>query len=110
MITNSWTPGQIEFMVNMGNNTKEDSMSDHEHNLNLSANDELTSKTKMFLNETRAKLKGHERRQFMARVVSLLGRGGQLRAEKKLGWDRKTIIKGTQIETIQTKAKPVISI
>jgi hypothetical protein len=96
MITNSWTPGQIEFMVSMENNTKEDSMSDHEHNLNLSAGDELTSETKAFLNETRAKLKGHQRRQFMARVVSLLGRGGQLRAEKELGWDRKTIIKGTK--------------
>ena len=96
MITNSWTPGQIEFMVNMENNTKEDSMSDHEHNLNLSAGDELNSETKAFLNETRAKLKGHQRRQFMAQVVSLLGRGGQLRAEKELGWDRKTIIKGTK--------------
>jgi len=96
MITNSWTPGQIEFMVNMENNTKEDSMSDHEHNLNLSAGDELTSETKALFNETRAKLKGHQRRQFMAQVVSLLGRGGQLRAEKELGWDRKTIIKGTK--------------
>jgi hypothetical protein len=83
-------------MVNMENNTKEESMSDHKHNLNLSAFDELTSETKAFLNETRAKLKGHERRQFMARMVSLLGRGGQLRAEKELGWDRKTIIKGTK--------------
>jgi len=56
MITNSWTAGQIEFMVNMENNTKEDSMSDHEHNLNLSAGDELNSGTTAFLNETRAKL------------------------------------------------------
>ena len=71
-------------------------MSDHEHTLNLLAIDELSLETKAFLNETRAKLKGHERRQFMARVVSLLGRGGQLRAEKELGWDRKTIIKGTK--------------
>jgi len=80
----------------MENHTKEDSMSDHEHTLNLLAIDELSLETKAFLNETRAKLKGHERRQFMARVVSLLGRGGQLRAEKELGWDRKTIIKGTK--------------
>ena len=71
-------------------------MSDYEHNLNLSAGDELNSETKAFLNETRAKLKGYQRRQFMARAVSLLGRGGQLRAEKELGWDRKTIIKGTK--------------
>jgi hypothetical protein len=84
----------MKFMVNMENNTKEDSMSDHEHNLNLSAIGELNSETKVFLNETKDKFKGHERRQFMARVVSVLGRGGQLRAEKELGWDRKTIIKG----------------
>ena len=43
---------------------------------------------------TRSQLKGHERRQFMARVVSLMGIGGQLKAERELGWDRKTIIKG----------------
>jgi hypothetical protein len=81
-------------MVNMENNIKEDSMSDHERKLKLLAIDELNPETKAFLNETKDKLKGHERRQFMARVVSLLGRGGQLRAEKELGWDRKTIIKG----------------
>ena len=30
----------------------------------------------------------------MANVVLLLGRGGQSRAERELGWDRKTIGKG----------------
>ena len=60
-------------------------MSEHEHDLNRLANGELTSETKALLKETRDKLKGAERRQFMARVVSVLGRGGQLRAEKELG-------------------------
>ncbi len=69
-------------------------MSEHEHDLTRLANGELTYETKRLLQETRDKLKGAERRQFMARVVSVLGRGGQLRAEKELGWDRKTIIKG----------------
>jgi hypothetical protein len=54
----------------------------------------LTPETKAFLNGTRSKLKGSERRKFMAKVVRLLGKGGQRRAERELGWDRKTIIKG----------------
>jgi hypothetical protein len=83
-------------MISMENNTKEDSMSEHEHDLTRLANGELTSEIKMLLQEIRNKLKGAERRQFMARVVSVLGRGGQLRAEKELGWDRKAIIKGTK--------------
>jgi hypothetical protein len=56
----------------------------------------LTPETETFLNETRSKLKGSERRKFMANVVRLLGKGGQRRAERELGWDRKTIIKGTK--------------
>jgi hypothetical protein len=32
----------------------------------------------------------------MAKVVLLLGKGGQRRAERELGWNRKTIIKGTR--------------
>lgn len=58
--------------------------------------DKLTPELKKFLNETRSKLNGSERRKFMAKVVRLLGRGGQIRAERELGWDRKTIIKGTK--------------
>lgn len=56
----------------------------------------ITPEFKEFLNETRSKLKSSERRKFMARVVQLMGKGGQYRAEKELGWDRKTIIKGTK--------------
>ena len=50
---------------------------------------------KSFINETRSKLKGCERRKFMAKVVQLMGKGGQRRAERELGWNRKTILKGT---------------
>ena len=39
-------------------------------------------------------LKGSERRQFMGRVVNLMGRGGQRFAEQVLGWNRGTIRKG----------------
>jgi hypothetical protein len=56
--------------------------------------EELGPEMKAFLIETKNKLKGHERRQFMASVVSLFGYGGQRKAERELGWDRKTIIKG----------------
>lgn len=55
---------------------------------------ELTPDMKTFLNETRSALKGCERRKFMAKVVLLLGKGGHRRAERELGWDRKTIQKG----------------
>jgi len=69
-------------------------MSDSTHLKGISSIDHLTPEMKTFFNESRNKFKGHERRQFMARVVSLLGYGGQLKAEQELGWDRKTIIKG----------------
>jgi len=49
---------------------------------------------KYFLNQTRTKLKNAERRQFMARVVLLMGKGGQRRAQNELGWNRDTIRKG----------------
>jgi hypothetical protein len=44
--------------------------------------------------ETARVLKGSERRMFMARVVEVLGRGGQRRAAVELGWCRDTIRKG----------------
>ena len=55
---------------------------------------ELTDTLKTLLVETAKRLKGHERRRFMARTVRELGRGGQLRAERELGWNRVTIRKG----------------
>ena len=55
---------------------------------------ELTESVKKYLIETVERLKGRERRFFMARTVKELGIGGQRRAEKELGWDRTTIRKG----------------
>ena len=69
-------------------------MFDHVKMLIPKAIDELTPELKKFLNETRSKLKGSQRREFMANVVLLLGRGGQSRAVRELGWDHKTIRKG----------------
>src|SRR3954463_5918003 len=40
-------------------------------------------------------LKGGQRRLFMAKAVSAMGRGGQVWAEAHLGWCRETIRKGT---------------
>ena len=71
-------------------------MIDHQKLLELAGIENLTAELKKFLNETRSSLKGCERRKFMAKVVLLMGRGGQLRVEHELGWDRKTIIKGTK--------------
>ncbi len=71
-------------------------MSDHKHTTDLPAVDISNPEIKKLLNTTKDQLKGHERRQFMARVVQSLGYGGQLKAERELGWDRKTIIKGTK--------------
>lgn len=55
---------------------------------------EITPAVKCLLNQTREKLKGTDRRQFMAHVVSLMEKGGQRKAEKELGWNRDTIRKG----------------
>ena len=55
---------------------------------------ELTDVLKRLLKETAKQLKGSERRQFMAKVVRDLGKGGQAQAERELGWNRGTIRKG----------------
>ncbi len=75
---------------------KGENMIDHPELLNLDKINTLSPEIKRFLNETRAKLKSSERRKFMAEVVRLMGKGGQRRAERELGWDRKVIIKGTK--------------
>jgi Rhodopirellula transposase DDE domain len=56
---------------------------------------DLTEPIKHYLKATVADLTGSDRRLFMARTVRLLGPGGQRRAERELGWNRNTIIKGT---------------
>ena len=55
---------------------------------------ELTDSLKALFTETAAVLKGAERRQFMAKTVKELGRGGQSLAERELGWNRGVIRKG----------------
>jgi len=55
---------------------------------------ELTDSLKTMLIATARSLKGNARRLFMARTVKELGRGGQQRAARELGWGRMTIRKG----------------
>jgi hypothetical protein len=55
---------------------------------------ELTEEVKDLLIKTAKQLKGSARRLFMARTVKTLGPGGANRAERDLGWNRKTIRKG----------------
>jgi len=57
---------------------------------------ELTGTLKGIFIETAKTLKGSTKRVFKARVVKALGKGGQRRAEAELGWDRRTIRKGTR--------------
>ena len=55
---------------------------------------QLTDSLKSAFIETSKALCGCERRLFMARVVLVLGPGGQRLAETELGWNRGTIRKG----------------
>ena len=55
---------------------------------------EMTAALKETYIETAKALKGSERRVFMARIVKALGPGGQVAAERELGWNRRTIRKG----------------
>jgi hypothetical protein len=55
---------------------------------------QLTDHLKALYVKTAQKLKGSDRRQFMAEVVKGLGRGGQTLVERELGWNRRTIRKG----------------
>ena len=55
---------------------------------------QLTDSLKSLYIKTAQKLKGSDRRQFMAEVVKGLGIGGQTLAERELGWNRRTIRKG----------------
>jgi hypothetical protein len=55
---------------------------------------ELTKELKEIFIETGQELKGYARRVFQAKVVKLLGQGGQRQAEAELGWNRGTTRKG----------------
>jgi len=57
---------------------------------------ELTDELKDIFIETAKILEGSNRRIFIAKVVKMLGKGGQRYAEQELGWNRRTIRKGTQ--------------
>jgi transposase len=57
---------------------------------------ELPDDLKAIFIETAERLQGWARRTFMAKVVNLLGKGGQRQAESELGWCRDTIRKGQQ--------------
>ena len=54
----------------------------------------LSPDLKTLLQETAQRLKGSERRMFMAKTARLFGPRGQRRAARELGWDRKTLRKG----------------
>ncbi len=54
----------------------------------------LTESLKSLYIKTAKKLKGTDRRQFMASIVKELGIGGQTFVERELGWNRRTIRKG----------------
>jgi hypothetical protein len=55
---------------------------------------ELTDSVKKLFLDTVSQLKRAARRRFQAQIVMELGYGGQLLAQKELGWDRNTIRKG----------------
>ena len=57
---------------------------------------DMSDEQKSLYQATAQALKGSERRVFMARVVKVLGKGGQRQAERELGWSRKVISKGTR--------------
>lgn len=54
---------------------------------------ELTDTLKAFLCETANSLKGSAKQLFMARTVREFGPGVASRAERELGWNRKTLRK-----------------
>ena len=71
-------------------------MTDLEDLLNENAALELKPEIKELLMQAADALKGPDRRLFMAETVRFLGKGGQRKAERELGWDRDTIRKGTR--------------
>ncbi len=57
---------------------------------------EITKEEQEIYKETAKILKGTDRRVFMARVVKVLGYGGQYYVEKEFQWSPETIRKGQQ--------------
>lgn len=54
---------------------------------------EITPEIRVMLNETRDNLSGYKRRHFMAQVVETMLDSSPMRAERELGWNRKTLAK-----------------
>jgi hypothetical protein len=71
-------------------------MGDRKFRVPIHAIEQITPELKAALNEAKNNLKSSDRRQFMAQIVESLGPGGQRRAQRELGWNRNTIIKGTK--------------
>ena len=58
--------------------------------------EKLSPEVEKLLINVADQLKGREKRLFKARVVQLLGKGGQAYAEQEFGWNRGTIRKATK--------------
>jgi hypothetical protein len=54
---------------------------------------EISQEISHWINETKASLKGYQRRHFMAETVKTMCNGSPMKAERELGWNRGTIQK-----------------
>lgn len=57
---------------------------------------EITAEIRVWINETKASLKGYQRRHFMAETVKTMCKGSPMIAERELGWNRGTISKALE--------------
>ena len=57
---------------------------------------EITAEIGSWINETKASLKGYQRRHFMAETVKTMCKGSPMIAERELGWNRGTISKAME--------------
>ena len=80
-------------MITM-DNLKGGSMVDQKKVDEIGAIGKITPELNKTLNETRNTLESSDRRMFMAKIVRLMGPGGQRRAEREFGWHREAIVKG----------------
>ena len=62
---------------------------------------EITKAEEELYKETAKILKGTERRVFMARVVKILGHGGQYYVEREFHWNHETIKKGATLTQLR---------
>ena len=57
---------------------------------------EITPEIGSWINETKASLKGYERRHFMAETIKTMCKGSPMIAERELWWNRGTISKAVE--------------